>query len=117
MISANTDRVLAKAVDLIEAGMIANEIAGKIIAEQLKALQNLVSGSGAGEVVGPVGIVQQGEQLATNEGLAGLALFFVTVNLNLALLNALPVPALDGGKIFFVLVEQLFAKRLNEQRK
>merc|ERR1712039_663330 len=112
-----TDRVLAKAADLMEASTIANDVAGKMIAEQLKALQNLASGSGAGEVVGPVGIVQQGEQLATNEGIAGLALFFVTVNLNLALLNALPIPALDGGKVFFVLLEQLFGKPLDERKK
>jgi len=117
LISANTDRVLAKAADFAEASGIASAVAGNMLGEQLKALQNLTSGSGVGEVVGPVGIVQQGEQLAQSEGLAGLALFFVTVNLNLALLNALPVPALDGGKVFFVLIEQLFAKRLDEQRK
>jgi len=117
MINSNTQETLVKAASLPEAGGIAGEFVSRLLGEQVKALQNLVSGSGPGEVVGPVGIVRQGEELASAEGLIGLGIFFVTVNLNLALVNALPVPALDGGKAAFVLLEQVIGTRVDERKK
>lgn len=88
----------------------------RLLADQVGALEGFLRGSG-GQVVGPVGIVQQGEQLAAQEGALGLLVFFVSVNLNLALLNALPIPALDGGKIAFVLAEQAFGRRPDDDAK
>lgn len=117
MIINNSRETLVKAASFQEAAGVAGEFVARILGEQFKALQNVLSGSGPGEVVGPVGIVQQGEELASAEGLLGLGIFFVTVNLNLALVNALPIPALDGGKAAFVLVEQALGKRLDEERK
>lgn len=41
----------------------------------------------------------------------------MTINLNLAFINALPLPALDGGKALFVVVEQVLGRRLDEAKK
>ena len=41
--------------------------------------------------------------------------FFTSISISLGLLNLLPVPALDGGRILFVLPELLFKKRIPQQ--
>lgn len=116
-INTNAEKIMQKADDFFGALAIANDSIWRLLAEQVQALQSLASGSGSGELVGPVGIVKQGGDLASSEGIVGLGLFFVTINLNLALLNALPVPGLDGGKAVFVLFESVTGRRIDEQSK
>mmetsp|Transcript_136705 Transcript_136705/g.380968 ORF Transcript_136705/g.380968 Transcript_136705/m.380968 type:complete len:603 (-) Transcript_136705:128-1936(-) len=117
-ITTNTERVLGKSHDFLEAAGIAAGTIQQQLGEQLAALKSVLSFSGgSGEVVGPVGIIKQGSDLTEAEGLIGLLMFFVTVNLNLALINALPVPALDGGKIAFAIAGTILGKPVSEERK
>lgn len=118
-IVSNSERIFLKADDLLQAAKIASDNIQHQFGAQITALQGLLnfSGSSAGEVIGPVGILKQGTELTEADGLIGLAMFFVSVNLNLALLNALPVPALDGGKIMFTLAGKLLGKPVDEQKK
>ncbi|MEM8605441.1 MAG: RIP metalloprotease RseP, partial [Cyanobacteria bacterium P01_H01_bin.121] len=68
----------------------------------------------AGQVAGPVGIVEQGAGLvATNA--ASLFPFTAIISINLAIINILPLPALDGGQLAFLLVEALRGKPLPER--
>ena len=46
-------------------------------------------------------------------GFIPLLQFAAFVSLNLALLNALPIPALDGGRILFLLIEKIRGKKNN----
>ena len=63
--------------------------------------------AGSGELSGIVGIVAiGGSQYGTT--LAGLAAFFVAISLNLGVLNLLPLPPLDGGRIVFSGLGTLF---------
>jgi regulator of sigma E protease len=39
------------------------------------------------------------------------------ISLNLAALNALPIPALDGGRILFIVIEKLRGKTMNPKRE
>ena len=60
--------------------------------------------------VGPIGIGQlTGEIAVADAGLSAKIITFATLaatlSLSLAILNILPIPALDGGRIFFVIVE------------
>jgi len=56
------------------------------------------------EVAGPVGIAQLTGEVA--EGGVGLLLQFAAfLSINLAIVNLLPIPALDGGRIVFVALE------------
>lgn len=56
------------------------------------------------QVAGPVGIVGLvGE--ASAFGFTALVMFTAFISLNLAVINVLPFPALDGGRLLFVLVE------------
>ena len=63
-----------------------------------------VAGSGGIQVSGPVGIAQITGDVA-RAGLSPLITWTALLSINLAIVNLLPIPALDGGRILFVLVE------------
>jgi regulator of sigma E protease len=65
---------------------------------------------------GPVGIAQQID-MATQLGIWPLFMMMATISINLAIFNLLPFPPLDGGMIFFLLVESLIRRDVNQQIK
>ena len=65
-------------------------------------------------VSGPVGIYTATSQ-AAHEGFDQILYLTVVLSVNLALLNVLPIPPLDGGKLFFLILELLFRKRVVRQ--
>lgn len=56
------------------------------------------------QVVGPVGIAQMTGEVAKS-GISPLMNFAAFLSINLAIINLLPLPALDGGRLVFVLLE------------
>ena len=60
--------------------------------------------STAQQLSGPVKIVEIGAQLSEQGG-AGILLFAALISINLAVLNSLPLPLLDGGQLVFTLIE------------
>ncbi len=64
------------------------------------------------DVSGPVGIAVAAGAIA-QQGWWPLAQFVALLSLNLSIVNFLPIPALDGGRALFVLVEWLRRKRNN----
>lgn len=65
----------------------------------------------AGQLAGPVKIVKMGASIAQND--AGNLFFFAAlISINLAVINILPLPALDGGQLAFLLIEGLRGKPL-----
>jgi len=68
----------------------------------------------ARQLGGPVRIVEVGAQLAQQGG-ASLLLFTALISINLAVLNALPLPALDGGQMVLLLWEGLRGQPLPER--
>ena len=71
-------------------------------------------GATAQQVSGPVKIVEMGAQLSSQGG-SGLALFVALISINLAVLNALPLPLLDGGQAVLLLLEGLRGRPLPER--
>ena len=65
----------------------------------------------AGKIAGPVKIVEQGAKLANNN-LLNLFPFTAIISINLAIINILPLPALDGGQLAFLLIEGIRGKPL-----
>ncbi|AFY39264.1 hypothetical protein Lepto7376_3023 [[Leptolyngbya] sp. PCC 7376] len=65
----------------------------------------------AQQVAGPVAIVAVGADLAKDD-LSNLFQFGSLISINLAIINILPLPALDGGQLAFLLVEGLRGKPL-----
>lgn len=59
------------------------------------------------DVIGPVGAVQIAGAMAKQGGIWGILEFAVMINLSLAVLNLLPIPGLDGGRILIVLINRM----------
>jgi len=59
-----------------------------------------------GDVSGPVGIVVLTNQMA-EMGFIYLLQFAAILSINLAIINILPIPALDGGRILFLIIEKI----------
>lgn len=66
------------------------------------------------DVTGPIGIASMSGK-ALREGSWSFVTFLALISLNLGLLNLFPFPALDGGRIIFVLLEMVFRRRLPEK--
>lgn len=66
------------------------------------------------EVAGPVGMVKAVDQVK-DYGASSYWLFLAVVSLNLALLNILPFPSLDGGRILFVLIRMVTGKAISDE--
>ncbi len=78
---------------------------------------DLISGKyGLDQMSGPVGITNEiGKAAKTNDG--GLSLINLTavIALNLGVMNLLPLPALDGGRILFLIIEGIRRKPLKPE--
>jgi len=81
------------------------------------AITAIFQGNGskaAEQVSGPVGIVvvlKDGSLL----GYQFILMIIAIISLTLAIMNVLPIPALDGGRLYMVLLSRLFGKRLTEE--
>jgi len=76
-------------------------------------ISEAIVGRGSMEAVtGPVGMVGiVGD--AYDLGFSYLLSFAAIISINLAIINLLPFPALDGGRLFFLLIEKIKGSRLN----
>ncbi len=61
---------------------------------------------------GPIGIAVLTRDV-TELGIIYLLQFTAVLSINLAILNAMPFPALDGGRVLFLLIEKLRRKKMN----
>ncbi len=66
------------------------------------------------QVGGPIRIVQIAGMEA-ERGISPQLLFLTMLSMNLAILNFLPIPALDGGHMMFLIAEAIRGKRVDEQ--
>lgn len=82
--------------------------------EMIRVLGEMITGKGSTEdLVGPVGIVNVVDQTAQT-GFANLVLLLALLSLNLGLVNILPFPALDGGRLLFILIRVITGKAITD---
>ena len=74
----------------------------------------VTTGSLRGELSGPVGIAVLTGQVQ-KMGFIFLLQFMALISVNLAIINALPFPALDGGRLFFLGIEKIRGKPVNQK--
>jgi regulator of sigma E protease len=78
-------------------------------------IKSLVLGEGAKiEVAGPVGIAFLTKQVASL-GMIYVLQFAAILSINLGIINALPIPALDGGRILFILIEKIRKRPISQK--
>lgn len=86
-----------------------------MVAMMFSIIWMLVTGAVTfGDLAGPVGIAQITSKYAST-GIVSLLTFFAFLNVNIGILNLLPLPALDGGHIVFSLWEMITRRRVNEE--
>ena len=64
------------------------------------------------DLAGPIGIVQATQQVGEGSSIGGIVRFAGMLSANLFVVNLLPLPALDGGRLVFVLLEMVRRKRI-----
>jgi membrane-associated protease RseP (regulator of RpoE activity) len=66
------------------------------------------------QVAGPVAIVSEGAKIAKADP-SNLFNFAALISINLAVINILPLPALDGGQLVFLLFEAIFRRPISKR--
>ena len=79
------------------------------------SLLDLVTGHASiNDLAGPIGMTQVVGQ-AAKVGTSSLLLLAAFISVNVGIFNLLPIPALDGGRFFFLLVEAIRRKRIKPE--
>lgn len=106
-IIASISRGFSDAVHLIQ----------RIFSAVFELISNMINGTGSiKELTGPIGIFQEIDRVSAY-GFLYLIQFLGVLSLNLAVFNMLPIPALDGGRMLFILIEQIVGRRLNPRHE
>jgi regulator of sigma E protease len=80
-------------------------------------IKGLITGKVSAKMVGgPIFIAQVAGQSA-RQGFSALLSFMALLSVNLALLNVLPIPILDGGHLMILLVETAKKKSLSAKQR
>ncbi len=108
------DGIIGRVYDQVPAGQIVPEGWGQfwdITSGTFEGLKSMVTeGVDPNSLVGPVGMGQMTSELLTQSATPAwvtLAIITVVISVSLGVLNLLPLPALDGGRLLFVLIEVL----------
>ncbi|CBJ27964.1 conserved unknown protein [Ectocarpus siliculosus] len=97
----------------VEAAGVAFKETAALSSKTFDSFLRLASTGQTEDVSGPVEIVKVGAEVARSEGPSALLQFAAVISVNLAVINSLPVPGLDGGQMVFVLAEIVSGKKLD----
>lgn len=91
------------------------EVSFGICETVLESLWGLITGKyGINQVSGPVGTIGVMANLA-KESLRYILVLIPLISINLGVFNLLPIPALDGGRVVFTLIEMIFRKPVKRE--
>ena len=107
----NISKETKKTKNVFELFNYTNKEFSSLLAKTIQGYKGLITNfsSTAQQLSGPVKIVEIGAQLSQQGG-TGILLFAALISINLAVLNSLPLPLLDGGQLVFTLIEGLRGK-------
>lgn len=91
----------------------------------VKSLGMLITGKiGKDDISGPVGIVSTVGDLVDDSSVFGISsvvlsliYFSILLSANLGVMNLLPIPALDGGRLFFQIIEIIRGKPISPEKE
>lgn len=79
-----------------------------------RAIKNLVQGFSLNKLGGPVAIYKNTSEVS-HMGLLAVVSFMAWLSVNLGMMNLLPIPGLDGGKLLFNAVEAIIRRPVPEK--
>ncbi len=97
-----------------------------LISSTIESLRMLVTGKvGLKDLSGPVGIVKvMGDTYDTSQSAGGTGMailsmvnFSIFLSANLGIMNLLPLPALDGGRLLFLIIEAIRRKKIDPEKE
>ena len=88
--------------------------AAQLTADQAGLLWGKITGQNNAQLAGPVNIVRMLAAQA-RRGLSNLLEMLALLSIGLFILNLAPIPALDGGRLIFLMVETVRGKPVNER--
>ena len=89
--------------------------AHEMVREVLRTLQAMFSGRVGAENLGGIITIGQITHSVASTGLVPLLFFLSMISIHLGVLNLLPIPALDGGHLLFVIIEKLRGRPVSER--
>jgi membrane-associated protease RseP (regulator of RpoE activity) len=94
------------ATDLWDAITKASVAVVNMVVRNFESLGMMIQGKiGLDQLSSPIRIVQQGAQMIDQSGIQNGLILTALISVVLAIMNLLPIPALDGGHILFILIE------------
>jgi len=85
----------------------------RLTRDTVTAFGDLIAGQTSfQELSGPVGLGKVVDS-ARSFGFTNLVLFVAFISINLAVLNFIPFPALDGGRLLFLIIEAIIRRKIN----
>ena len=110
---SNREIVRHRIKNIFEAFSIGAQEFQRMVVLTLQGFWQLVSNFSqtAGKLAGPIAIVDMGAKIAENN-VGELFKFAALISINLAVINILPLPALDGGQLAFLAIEGVRGKPL-----
>ena len=95
----------------VKRGVMATGSMAKMMYETVGQL--LTGGASVDDLTGPVGIVKAVGDSAKS-GFINVAYLTALISLNLAIINMLPFPALDGGRLLFLIIRKFTGKKISD---
>lgn len=87
----------------------------KFIEEGWLTLKRILNRQVSGDNIGGIITISVVSHRFAEHGLVSLLFFLCMLSMNLAFLNVLPIPVLDGGHLFFLLVEKIKGSPVSEK--
>ena len=107
-----SETVCLPVMDAITTGFVHT---GRVVRRVVETLRSVITGRVSGKHLGGIITIFRASvtysQIAVTRGL----LFMALVSINLAILNILPIPVLDGGWLMFLIIERIRRKPLPER--
>src|SRR5690349_9418537 len=114
-VSFNVATYTFRAETFGEAVKIGAQESWRFLVDSWNTLRGIFVGSVSKDSLGGIILISQVSYAFASLGIAKLLFFLCMLSLNLAFLNVLPIPVLDGGHLFFLLVEKIKGSPVNER--
>ena len=113
---------IIKASSVVDAMSKAGSAVYQLTSETARSIIGLLTGFIFGKglpagtsMSGPIGVVKSGAEVVSSSDFAAVVAFAASISINLAVVNSLPLPALDGGQLAFVLAEAAAGRKIDQR--